>query len=206
MSSRRRPLVDEGLHVGLREHPAAGGDGVQGRVAPREGVQPRGVGLQQARHLVDERAGAPGACPVHSLLQAAGEIGDLRILAAQLYGDVGIGDPAPHGARARDDLLHEGKLQPLRHGEAAATGHGDGEGRLWRARARSRTRREGLVGGLDHADERAADVRPVAFVGAVDHGVALIEDGELHGGGADVDAGVQELGPQVHEATGSRTQ
>ncbi len=65
----------------------------------------------------------PGAGAVHPLLEAAGEVGDLRVLAAQLDGDVGVRKEALHGAGARDHLLDEGQLQPP--GDRKAAGAGD---------------------------------------------------------------------------------
>ena len=54
-----RPLVEQRDHVGLGEYPAAGSDGVQGRVVRGKLVQPGGVGVEQRRHLIDERPVPP---------------------------------------------------------------------------------------------------------------------------------------------------
>ena len=53
-------LVDEGLHVTLGEHAAAGGDGIRLFRLLGGGVHLVGGHLQQRRHLVDEGAGAAG--------------------------------------------------------------------------------------------------------------------------------------------------
>ena len=105
------PLVDQGLYVGFREHSAARGNGVHGGRSPGQLVQARGVGLEKSRHLVDERAGAAGARAVHALLEPAGEVGDLGVLAAQLDGHVGPREEPGDRARSRDHLLHEGELK-----------------------------------------------------------------------------------------------
>ena len=75
-------------------------------------VQPGRVGGQEARHLVDECARASRAGPVHPLLQPAGEVRDLRVLAAQLDGDVGVGNEPLHRPRAGEHLLDERQLEP----------------------------------------------------------------------------------------------
>ena len=94
-------------------------------LAARQLVQSRRVRGQQARHLVDERAGAARAGAVHPLLQAAGEIGDLGVLPAQLDGHVGVREEPLHGAGAGEHLLHERKLQPPGDGQPAGAGDRD---------------------------------------------------------------------------------
>jgi len=106
-------LVEERLHVGLGEDAAPAGDGIDDGGALRQGVQAAGVGVEQGRHLVDERAGTAGAGAVHALLDAVVEVDDLGILATQLDGDVGLRDEGLHGGLARHDLLHEGQAEPL---------------------------------------------------------------------------------------------
>ena len=96
-----RPFVDERLDVRLGKDAASRRDGVDGRVAARQLVQAGGVRGEQARHLVDEGARAAGAGAVHPLLQAAGEIGDLGVLPAQLDGHVRVGQEPPHRAGTR---------------------------------------------------------------------------------------------------------
>lgn len=79
----RRTLVQQRLQVGFGEDPAARRDRVEMPIAGRQFVQPLGVGVQQARHLVDEGSGAAGAGAVHALLDHGPQKGDLRVLAAE---------------------------------------------------------------------------------------------------------------------------
>ena len=123
-----RALVQQRLHVGLREHAAAARDGIDGGVAGGQLVQAAGIGVEQRGHLVDERARAAGARAVHALLDGLAEVDDLGVLAAELDGDVGLGDERFHGGLARDDLLHELHAEPFGQQQAARTGDGDGHG------------------------------------------------------------------------------
>ena len=108
----RSPLIDQGLDIGLCEDPAARGDRVEGTVAAGIAVEPCRIRLQKAGHLVDEGAGAPGADPVHPLLDAAVfKIDDLCILAAQLDRDVRLRRDPFQRRGDRDDFLYEGNLQ-----------------------------------------------------------------------------------------------
>ena len=120
------PLVDQGLEVGLGEHPAARGNGVQGGVAAGELVQAGGVGVEQLGHLVDKGPGASRAGTVHTLLGGGVEVGDLGVLAAELDNDVGLRVPTAHGLGLGNDLLDErqahegGQAQPGAAGDGAA--------------------------------------------------------------------------------------
>ena len=134
-----RAFVKKRLHVGFREHAAAAGDGIDGGGMLRQLVQAAGVGVQERRHLVDERAGAAGARAVHALLDAVVEVDDLRVLAAELDGHVGFRDEGFDGGLAGDDLLHELDAEPLGQKQAARSGDGDGHASCRRNRARPRT-------------------------------------------------------------------
>ena len=180
-------LVDEGLHVGLGEHAAARGDRIDRPVVSGELVQPCRVGLQEARHLVDKSARPARAGAVHALLQAAGKVRYLRVLAAELYCHVGSGEEAADRLRARDDLLDKGEFQPLGHGEAARARHRNAE-REVRAAAG-----EPLIGSLNDAYQGAADVGPMPLVCAVEEGVRGVQDGELDCRRPHIDAGVEDL-------------
>ena len=116
--------VHQGLHVGLREHAAARGDGMDLLSLRGKVIEPLRVGREQDGHLVDERAGAAGAGAVHALLHGAPEVGDLGVLAAELHGGVGLRDKLPYGGRAGDYLLLEGKpgLLGKAHGRGACKG------------------------------------------------------------------------------------
>ena len=114
-----RAFVEQRLHVGFGEHAAATGDGIDGLGMLRKLVQAAGVGVEQGRHLVDERTGAAGAGAVHALFDAVVEVNDLRVFAAQLDGDVGFRDERLDRRLAGDDFLHEFDAEPLGKQQAA---------------------------------------------------------------------------------------
>ena len=47
-----------------------------------------GIGVEEGRHLVDEGPGTAGAVTVHAVFVTAGQVGDLRIFAAEFDDDV----------------------------------------------------------------------------------------------------------------------
>ena len=121
---RPRALVYERLYVALGENAAAGGDGVGllGVAGPL--VELLGAELQQRGHLVDKRAGAPGAGAVHAHFHGPGEEKYLRVLAAELdYAVRARREPVRRDA-CREDLLHEGYAHGVRHAHAGAAGNG----------------------------------------------------------------------------------
>ena len=174
-------LVEQRLDVGLGEDAAAGRDGVNLRGVLGELVEARGVRVEQARHLVDEGARAAGTGAVHALLDAVVKVDDLGVLAAELDRAVRLRDERLHGTLGGDDLLDELQAQPV--GEQHAAGAGDGDAHRRRADHPARTGEELLC--------RGADVRVVALVVGVDEVVVVIDDGELDGGGAHVNAQAQ---------------
>ena len=106
-------VVEQRLNVALRENAAAGGYRVYGRVFLCKLVQTADIGVEQSRHLVDERAGSASTGAVHALLQTAGEVGYLSVLAAQLDGYVSAGNKLLYSVGAGRDLLNERDPQPL---------------------------------------------------------------------------------------------
>ena len=88
----RAALVEQGKDIGFGENPAARGNGIDSRAVPGQPVQTGGVRADEGRHLVDKRARASGAGFIHALLKAAGQKGQLGVLAAQLDNRVGIGN------------------------------------------------------------------------------------------------------------------
>ena len=132
-------------------------------------VQAGGVGIEQGGHLVDERARATGAGAVHALLDAAIEVDDLRILAAELDGNVGGGDNAFDGRLVGDDLLHEGHAKPIGQQQTARARNGDS--RLAIAHCL-----ECLV---DDLDDGRANIGMVATVHAEDDFVVRVEHEQL---------------------------
>ena len=81
-------LIDQGLDIRLGENAAPGRNRIDLPVIRRGGVQSGCIRLQQGSHLVDKCACPASADPVHPFFEPAGEIYDLRVLAAKLDGDV----------------------------------------------------------------------------------------------------------------------
>ena len=174
-----RALVDEGLDVGLGEHAAPGGDGIQLLVVRRRVVKALGVGLQQGGHLVDEGAGAAGAHAVHPLLKAAGEIDDLGILAAQFDGHIRPGIALLQRRGYRHHLLHEGNVQRPAQIDGAGAGDGGAEGAV----------AQHLAGLTQQRRQRLLGVGLMAAVIAVENVVVVVQYHQLDGGRANVDTG-----------------
>ena len=188
-------LVEQRLHIGFGEHAAAAGDGVDRGVAFGELVQAARVGVQKRGHLVDERAGAARAGTVHALLDALVEVDDLGVLAAQLDGDVGFGDERLHRRLGRDDLLHELDAEPLRQKQAARAGDGDGHHLVAELLRRL----------LQHLDDGGAHVRMMTLVDGVAHVLRVVENRQLHRGGAHVDADMQAIFPRTRRRSRIRS-
>ena len=137
--------------------------------------------MQQGCHLVDERARAAGAGAVHALLDAVVEVDDLRVLAAELDGAVGLRDERLDGALGGDDLLDELEAEPLGQQHAARAGDRDAH----------RGVADHALGAGEELFGRGAHIGVVALVVGVDEVVVVVDDGELDGGGAHVDAQAQ---------------
>ena len=118
------------------------------------------------------------------------EIDYLRVFPAQLNGHVGFRNEGLHGGFARNDLLHEFHAQPLRQQKPARPGDGNGHGLLAESAA---CVRRGCGSFFQHFHDSRAHVGMVAPIHGKPHGVVLIENGQLHGGGANVDADAQIL-------------
>ena len=185
----RGALVQERLHVRLREHAATARDGVYVRRALRKLVQAGGVRLHEGCHLVDKRAGSACARAVHALLDAVVEVDDLRVLAAELDGAVRLRNKRLDGVLRRDDLLHKLHSQPLRQQHAAGSGDGHAHGHV----------AQGALRLLEHLLRRRLHVGVVALVVRVDQVVVVVDHGKLHRGRAHVDAQAQVRVRKVDE-------
>ena len=174
-----RALIDEGLDVRLGEHAAPGGDGIQLLVVRCRVVEALGVGLQQGGHLVDEGAGAAGAYAVHPLLQTAGEIDDLGVLAAQLDGHVRLGIALLQRRGHSHHLLHKGNVQRPAQIDGAGAGDGGAEGAV----------AQRLAGLTQQRRQRLLGVGLMAAVVAVKNVVVVVQYHQLDGGRANVDTG-----------------
>ena len=111
---------------------------------------------------------------------------------AQLDGHVGLGDEGLHRALARDDLLDKLEVEPL--GKQHAARAGDRDAHLRRADDLLRAGEEVLC--------RGADVGVVTLVVCVHQAVVVVDDGQLHRGGAHVDAQAQARVAKVHAVLG----
>ena len=135
-------------------------------------VQSLGVRLQERGHLVDERAGAACADAIHALLQPAAEVDDLRILTAQLNGDVRLRGNGLQAGGHGDDLLHKADVQ----GFAKVDGAGAGDLQAQVAGA------ELCAGVLQQLGKCFLRVRAVAAVIAIAQDAAFVQNNELCGG------------------------
>ena len=116
-------VVDQRLDIGLGKNPAPRSDGIQGAVILCIFIQADGIRLQKRSHLVDERACAAGADPVHSLLDiAAFKVDDLGVLAAQLDRHIRLRSHMLQSGGNRNHLLDEGNLQMVGQGQTSGTG------------------------------------------------------------------------------------
>ena len=172
-------LVDQRLDIGLGEHTAACGDGVQLLIVRRRVVEALRVRLQQGGHLVDKRAGATGAHAVHPFLQAAGKIDDLGVLAAQLNGHIRLRIALFQRRGHGHHLLHKGDVQRA----AQIDGAGAGDGAAQRTLAQRGARLAQQIG------QRLLGMGMVAAVIAVKHIILFIQHHQLDCGGADIDTG-----------------
>ena len=139
------------------------------------------IGIEQRGHLVDERARATCARAVHALLDAVVEVDDLRILATELDGDIGLRDEGLNSGFAGDDLLHEIEIEPLRQKQAARTRDRDGHD-LVAVLFRST---------LQHFDDRCAHIRMMALIHRIHDLVRVVQNGKLDRGRTHVDTDVQ---------------
>ena len=126
--------------------------------------------MEQRGHLVDERARAAGAVAVHAVFVAAGQIGNLRVFAAQLDNDVRLGVIGADGLRAGDDFLNEGDAQVVCQGDAAGACNGNGDLLVT----------ENLIGILQQIPHLLANVRVMADIARVQALLGVVEDGDLY--------------------------
>ena len=135
--------------------------------------------MQQGGHLVDKGAGAAGAHAVHPLLQTAGEVDDLGILAAQFDGHVRLGIALFQRRSHRHHLLHKGNVQRPAQIDGAGAGDGGRQGAVTQRFASLTQQRR----------QRLLRVSLMAAIVAVDDVVVFVQNHQLHGGGANVDTG-----------------
>ena len=170
-------LVDEGLDVGLGEDAAARRNRVELGVTGRQLAEAGCVRVQEGRHLVDERAGSARARAVHALLGGGVQVGELRVLAAQLDDDVDLGVETLGGLGTRDDLLDEGDA----HGSGGRQTAGSGDGRVDAGAGQ---------GALDVGEEGPQGCTHIGIVAAVvgEKAAIPVQNDGLNRRRADVDA------------------
>src|SRR5450759_3661159 len=133
--------------------------------------------MQEAGHLVDERARTARARTGHPLLDDGVEERDLRVLAAELDDDVGLRLEALDRGRTGDDLLDELHAHQVGDAEAGRAGDRAVEGLV----------REGLGDLVEQGPEGAASVGVVASIRAETQRV-FIEHHRFDGGRSHIQA------------------
>ena len=118
----RGALVDQWLDIRFREYTAARGDRVELSVRFGQRVQPRGVGVEQRGHLVNEGTGSTRTGSVHSLLRCGVQVGELGVFTAQLNNDIHFWVESLSGFRSRDNFLNEGDAHCSGCRQSARTG------------------------------------------------------------------------------------
>ena len=181
----RRALIEQGLHVRLGEHAAAGGDGIGALRLFGLFVHLRRGYAQQRGHLVDERAGAARAGAVHAHLERALQEEDFRILAAKLDDHVCAG----HEHIRRDfggvNLLHEGDMRAERQTHARRAGNAQADGRAVHDLA---------VKAREQLARLLRDEGEMAFVTGINDLVGLVQHDALDGGRADIQTDAKGFG------------
>ena len=117
-------VVEQRLDIALCENSAPRRYRIYSLAVLGKLVEPGYIGVQKRRHLIYESARSARARAVHSLLYAAAQIGDLSVLAAQLYGYICLGDERFDSDSTRLDLLYKRYIQPFCRVYAARTGNG----------------------------------------------------------------------------------
>ena len=166
-----RSSIQEGAHVGLREHGASRRNRVDARRTARK---PAHIARAHAKHegnRVDEPARSSGTGCVHPLFGVAREIHHLRVLATKLDDGVGVGVELPHGALGCQNFLHKRELKHLGERDARRSGDGRLAGKV--AITPDQV--------MQNIDKRLADVRKMAAVNRVHHGAIFVDDHDFHG-------------------------
>ena len=170
-------LIDQGLHVALGKHTAAGRNGVGALCVLCCLVHLVGTHFQQGGHLVDEGTGAAGTAAVHAHLGTVGQKQDLGILTAQLDHAVGGRHKALDRYAGGEHLLHKGHAAAVGQTHARRTGN-----------AQQRLLTVQLLG-IDAAQQLLRLFQNMAvmpFVCRIQQRIMFIQHHTLDGGTADV--------------------
>ena len=177
----RCPRVQERSNIHLRKDRASRGYGVDLLASVRKHVERLRVHIQHTRDRIDESSRTAGACVVHPQLFAAGQKQYLRILPADLNGNVGLGNAPAHGGAGGDHLLNERQAEDLGKLHTRRSRNGNGHLRIGKMRDRVAYR----------VAQRFLDVREVSFIRRMQKAPCFIEHGELHGFRSQIDAEAQ---------------
>lgn len=150
----------------MGEHGAARDDGVDRAGLEGERAHVGGIDVEHERDGVAESARAAGARRVHALLEAAAQVDDLGVLAAELDRGVGFRVGGFEGAGGGDDLLDEGNPELL--GDADGRRSGEGDANVCVA--------EAVLHVVDDAREGASDVGVVPVVAGEERRSVFIKD------------------------------
>ena len=176
--SRSGTLVEQRLNVRLCKNAAARCNWVDLLDVFCQLIEAGCVGLEERRHLVDERTGTTCARTIHALLNTVVKVDDLCVLAAQLNGYVGLRNQRLNSALGSDDLLNKLQVKPLCQQHSAGTGDCGVHGCL-----------ANVLLSFDKQGARGcANVGVVTLVVCVNQRAVLVDDGQLYGCGTNVDA------------------
>ena len=128
--------------------------------------------------MIDERAGASSADPVHPLLDRAFEIGDFGVLAAQFDRGIGKGHDIADRCGCGDDLLDKRQPQGVGKADAGRTGQHD----------RHQLLRQDAVRFADDTLQRSRDVGKMPRILLKNNTAVFIQHNQFDGGGTDIDA------------------
>ena len=167
-------VINKGLNIALGKNAASGGYGVDFLIVRSSGIEALGIGLQKRCHLVYERACAAGANAVHALFKSAAEVYYLGVLAAQLYGNIGLGSNMLQGIGHRHNLLAKLYVQSLAEVNRAGAGY------LYFQNAVAKA----LFNLLQKTAKGLLSVGSMASVLAIDHLALRVYQNQLNGGGA----------------------
>ena len=179
-----RAVVDERLDIGLCKHTAAGGDGIKRFVVLRIFVQAHRIRLDQRCHLVDKGTRTAGADAVHTLFHIAiFKIDDLGVFAAQLDGYIGLGGKGFQRSGDRQHFLYKDDLQMFCKSETTgARDHGT-DGHI----------PQSIIRLFEQSLQCLADIGKMPLIIRKQDVVRIIDDRNLHGGGADINTQTVDL-------------
>ncbi len=171
-------FIDERLNVGFRKDTAAGGDGIDHLMVFGQLVETGGIRIQKGCHLVNKGAGTAGADAVHPLVDAAPEINDFGVLAAELDGYVGVRTIALQGCGHCHNLLTEKSPHMCGQGQAAGACNDGCQTKLPQLFPRL----------CEKIGQGLLDVCKMSFVIGKENLFVSIQNGDLYGGRTDINS------------------